>query len=168
MGKTSLALNIALHASQTIPVLFVTFEHAPTNLLLKALCAQAGVNPQQVQRGYADIQRLRQANMAWTQRNFQLALIEGASTLTVSQIRTYAVQAMHRFEAKHCLVIVDYLQLWAKIAGEYAGMALARERVERLGGALHELARALRSPVIALFPKPRPGELWAWQRRCGA
>ena len=67
MGKTSLALNIALHASQTIPVLFVTFEHAPTNLLLKALCAQAGVNPQQVQRGYADIQRLRQANMAWTQ-----------------------------------------------------------------------------------------------------
>ena len=51
MGKTTLAWQLATHVARDTPVVFVTFEHAPTNLLLKALCARAGVNPQDVQRG---------------------------------------------------------------------------------------------------------------------
>src|SRR2546428_13910202 len=59
MGKTTLAWQLATHIARDTPVVFVTFEHAPTNLLLKALCARAGVNPQDVQRGQADLTLLR-------------------------------------------------------------------------------------------------------------
>ena len=45
-------------------MLVVTFEHAPENLTLKALCARAGVNPRDVQRGYADLAKLRAAAAA--------------------------------------------------------------------------------------------------------
>ncbi|MEE8290601.1 MAG: DnaB-like helicase C-terminal domain-containing protein, partial [Candidatus Tectomicrobia bacterium] len=38
MGKTTLAWQIAVHAAQTMPVVYVTFENAPRNLALKGLC----------------------------------------------------------------------------------------------------------------------------------
>ena len=44
MGKTTLALQIAAAATTDVPVVVVTFEHAPANLTLKLLCARAGVN----------------------------------------------------------------------------------------------------------------------------
>ena len=59
MGKTTLALQIAAAATREVPVVVVTFEHAPANLTLKLLCARAGVNPRDVQRGYADLAKLR-------------------------------------------------------------------------------------------------------------
>jgi replicative DNA helicase len=45
MGKTTWALQLAAHATREVPVVFVTFENAPTALTLKALCAAGGVNP---------------------------------------------------------------------------------------------------------------------------
>jgi replicative DNA helicase len=39
MGKTTLALQVAAVATTDVPVVVVTFEHAPTNLTLKLLCA---------------------------------------------------------------------------------------------------------------------------------
>ena len=54
MGKTTMALQIATAATKDVPVVIATFEHAPANLTLKLLCARAGVNLRDVQRGYAD------------------------------------------------------------------------------------------------------------------
>ena len=155
MGKTTLALHIALHACQQLPVVFLTFEHGPQNLLLKALCAQAGINPQQVHRGYADIERFQHVALAWEHNNVPLAFIEGSSLLTVSQVRGYALRAMHRYRAQTCLLIVDYLQLWGKLSTEFSNSAAVRERVERLGGRLREAAMQLRSPVLALSSQNR-------------
>ena len=39
MGKTTLALQVAAAATTDVPVVVVTFEHAPANLTLKLLCA---------------------------------------------------------------------------------------------------------------------------------
>jgi len=58
MGKTTLALRLAVAATQEVPVVVVTFEHALANLTLKLLCARAGVNLHDVQRGYADLAKL--------------------------------------------------------------------------------------------------------------
>jgi replicative DNA helicase len=155
MGKTTLAWQLATHVARDTPVLFVTFEHAPTNLLLKALCARAGVNPQDVQRGQADLTLLRRAATAWQPSAQRLALIEGSSRLTVAQVRAHALQAMHRHHALRCLVVVDYLQLWAKVAEDLRSSFQVRERVELLGGALRELAMHLQSPVLALSSQNR-------------
>lgn len=155
IGKTTLAWQLATHITRDTPVLFVTFEHAPANLLLKALCARAGVNPQDVQRGQADLTLLRRAAVVWQPNTQRLALLEGSSRLTVAKVRAHALQAMHRHQAARCFVVVDYLQLWAKVAEDLRGSFQVRERVELLGGALRELALHLQSPVLALSSQNR-------------
>lgn len=155
VGKTTLALQLAAHATREVPVVFVTFENAPTALTLKALCAAGGVNPQDVSRGQADLARLRAAAQTWQPVAARLALVEGSSRLTVAQVRAQALRAMQHHGTTQCLVIVDYLQLWAKVAEELRGSVSVRERVELLGSALRELAARLHGPVLALSSQNR-------------
>jgi replicative DNA helicase len=155
MGKTTLALQIAAAATKEVPVVVVTFEHAPANLTLKLLCARAGVNPRDVQRGYADLVKLRAAADAWQPVAQRLAVVEGSSQLTVAQVRAQARRALRQHQAARCLVVVDYLQLWAKVAEDLRGNFSVRERVDMLGGLLRELALGLRSPVLALASQNR-------------
>lgn len=155
VGKTTLALQLAAHATREVPVVCVTFENAPTALTLKALCAAGGVNPQDVYRGQADLARLRAAAQTWQPVAARLALVEGSSRLTVAQVRAQALRAMQHHGTTQCLVIVDYLQLWAKVAEELRGGVSVRERVELLGSALRELAARLHGPVLALSSQNR-------------
>ena len=155
MGKTTLALQIAAAATQDVPVVVVTFEHAPANLTLKLLCARAGVNVRDVQRGYADLTKLRQAVVAWEPVAARLAVVEGSSQLTVAQVRAHALRAMRQHQTERCLIVVDYLQLWAKVAEDMRGNFTVRERVDMLGGLLRELALRLHSPVLALASQNR-------------
>jgi replicative DNA helicase len=155
MGKTTLALQIAGHVSRTVPVLYVTFENRPENLILKSICAKAGINPQGVLRGMADLAALRAGAAKWQEASERLALVAGTSKLTTAQVRTHAQRAMQRHDAKQCLVIVDYLQLWAKAAEALRRLPLVRERVEILGNHLRELALHLQSPVLALASQNR-------------
>jgi len=155
MGKTTLALQLAAAATKDVPVVVVTFEHAPANLTLKLLCARAGVNLRDLQRGYADLAKLRSAAEAWQPLAERLAVVEGSSQLTVAQVRTQARRAMRQHQTERCLVVVDYLQLWAKVAEDLRGNFSVRERVDMLGGLLRELALGLRSPVLALASQNR-------------
>jgi replicative DNA helicase len=155
MGKTTLALQIATAATQDVPVVIVTFEHAPANLTLKLLCARAGVNLRDVQRGYADLAKLRRTAEVWAPVGQRLAVVEGGSELTVAQVRAQARRAMRQHQAERCLVVVDYLQLWAKVAEDLRGNFSVRERVDMLGGLLRELALRLHSPVLALASQNR-------------
>jgi len=155
MGKTTLALQVAAAATTDVPVVVVTFEHAPANLTLKLLCARAGVNLRDVHRGYADLAKLRAAAEAWAPVAQRLAVVEGGSQLTVTQVRAQARRAMRQHQAERCLVVVDYLQLWAKVAEDLRGNFSVRERVDMLGGLLRELALGLHSPVLALASQNR-------------
>ena len=111
--------------------------------------------------------QLRRAAEAWQPVAERLAVVEGSSQLTVAQVRAQARRAMRQHQAERCLVIVDYLQLWAKVAEDLRGNFSVRERVDMLGGLLRELALGLRSPVLALASQNRSaGQLWQWQRQC--
>src|SRR5215831_6098456 len=155
MGKTTLALQVAAAATRDVPVVVVTFEHAPANLTLKLLCGRAGVNLRDVQRGYADLAKLRHAAEAWEPVAQRLAIVEGSSQLTVAHVRAQARRAIRQHQAERCLVVVDYLQLWAKVAEDLRGNFSIRERVDMLGGLLRELALGLHSPVLALASQNR-------------
>jgi replicative DNA helicase len=155
MGKTTLALQLAAAATKDVPVVVVTFEHASQNLTLKLLCARAGINPRDVQRGYADLAKLRSAAETWEPVAQRLAVVEGSGQLTVAQVRAQARRAMRQHQAERCLVLVDYLQLWAKVAEDLRGNFSVRERVDMLGGLLRELALGLHSPVVALASQNR-------------
>ena len=103
---------------------------------------------------------------AWEPVAQRLAVVEGSSQLTVAQVRAQARRAMRQHQAERCLVVVDYLQLWAKVAEDLRGNFSVRERVDMLGGLLRELALGLHSPVLALASQNRSaGQLRQWQRQ---
>ncbi len=108
------------------------------------------MNPRDVQRGYADLAKLRSAAEAWQPVAERLAGVEGSSQLTVAQVRAQTRRAMRQHQTECCLVVVDYLQLWAKVAEDLRGNFSVRERVDMLGGLRRELALGLHSRVLAL------------------
>jgi replicative DNA helicase len=168
MGKTTLALQMAAAATTDVPVVVVTFEHAPANLTLKLLCARGGVNLRDVQRGYADLATLRRTAEVWAPVGQRLAVVEGGSQLTAAHVRAQARRAMRQHQAERCLVVVDYLQLWAKVAEDLRGNFSVRERVDMLGGLLRELALGLRSPVLALASQNRSAGNYGNGKGCAA
>ncbi len=154
VGKTTFVLQLAAAATQEAPVLYVTYENSPSNLTLKAIASGAGISPQQVQRGWADTDELRRAAWEWRPVGERLAFVEGTGQLTVAQVRAQALKAMNRHQAKQCLVVVDYIQLWAKAGGDGRNLSV-RERVEVLGASLRELSMRLGSPVLAIASQNR-------------
>lgn len=163
-GKTTLALQMACDATREAPVIYLTFENSPANLTLKGLVARANqipelgkevLQPRDVMRGWVDPRKLRLAAGQWKPIAEKLAVVEGSGQLTVSQLRAKALEAMNRHGADRCLIVVDYLQLWAKASAEMRGLTTVRERVETLGTTLRELAMRLSSPVLALSSQNR-------------
>ena len=156
VGKTTLALQIGADAaSEGVPTLYVTFENSPRELVLKGMGRVGNVNPRDVRRGTVPMKETRDAAAAWREKANRLSFIEGRSDLTRGQIRGKGRRWMNRFDAGQCLVVVDYLQLYAKAASELDGTDTLRERVERMGQRLRELAMELRSPVLAIASQNR-------------
>lgn len=155
IGKTSLAWQIAEHATKEAPVLYLTFENSPKNLLLKSLCARAGCRAKDVQNGFIKRQTLEDAVHGWQQTISRIAIIEGNSKVNTPYLRAKAQQAMRRHETQRCLIVVDYLQLWAKSSESLRYYSSVRERVESLGTELRELSTRLHSPVLALSSQNR-------------
>jgi replicative DNA helicase len=156
VGKTSFALQVSTTVAESTPVVFVTFENSAENLTLKALCARAEVDTQDVRRGTADLEHLAAA-ATQLRRDVapRLAFIEGTLDLSVSDLHARAVELMNRLKTDRCLIVVDYLQVWGKAAVAYRELETARVRVETLGAALREMATALKSPVLALSAQNR-------------
>ena len=164
VGKTSLALQWACRAAEEVPVLYVTYENSPQSLVLKAICRMAGISPADVDRGRADLGKLREGIKVFLSSEIaphdgsegkigrhlggRLAFLEGNKRTTTAYIQGQARQAMARHGASRCLVVVDYLQRMAHAgASDYGSL---RENVSALTLELRELATRLDSPVLAL------------------
>ncbi len=148
-GKTTLCLQWAREAAaRGIPALFLTFDETPERLALKTLCAAAGLPQKQYAEGFGDLAKLDQARQEWAERLRALYFIEGAATMTVSQLRARTMQVMERHGAETAFVVVDYTQRWA--GGRYQGGGEFRHDIGKLIGELRdELANPLRVPVLA-------------------
>lgn len=169
VGKTTTAAQMAkAAAAEGVPVIFATFENSPANLVLKMICAQGGINTRDVKRGYADPDQLARAAVALEPVLRRIALVEGTGRLTVAQMRARALQAMNLHQTDKCLIVVDYLQLWAKASAELRGMLSARERIEALSAELGQLARRLKNPVLAIVSQNREKGDYGTSGRGGA
>lgn len=155
VGKTTFALQLAGAVAPSAPVIYASFENGPRNLVLKAICSTAGVNPFDVQRGTADLAKLHRGADAWEPIAERMVIMEGSAGLTVAQLRAMALRAMNRHKSERCLIIVDYLQLMAKGTQAYRGFSTVREKVESLGAELRSLSARLGSPVLALASQNR-------------
>lgn len=169
VGKTTLATQVSKAVADSgDPAIFATFENSAHNLLTKILCAEAGLNTRDVRRGYADPDRLARAAATLAPVLSRIVLVEGSGRLTVAQLRARALQAMNRCGSDKCLIVVDYLQLWAKASVEMRGLMSVRERVEALAAELRELAARLKNPVLAIASQNRTGAGLDYRRSGGA
>jgi replicative DNA helicase len=158
VGKTSLGLQIALHIARERPVIYVTFENSAPNLVLKALCASASLKSVDVSRGFVDLSPLSDASAALAVPLRHLQVVEGDGSFTVGMLRALARRGLEQCGGEGpCLVVIDYLQLWAKVSRELQVFSDTRTKVDVLGGELISLARRLDSPILALSSQSRAG-----------
>jgi replicative DNA helicase len=150
-GKTSLSLQFAVRACQRgIPAVYVTYENSPQNLVLKAICAWAGVSPLDIEQGaaHADDQRKFRAASRELEPMIlpRLSIIQGSMSLQLTEVRAKVIDTLRTQNANTCLVIFDYLQRAAPALGQNE----MRTNVSALAGHLRDLANHLGCPVLAL------------------
>jgi replicative DNA helicase len=145
-GKTSLALQWACEAASYGPVVYVTFENSPFNLIQKAICRIGHLSSSDVDRGRADIEKLKEGIAGFSNISGSLAFLEGNRNTNTTYIQGKALEAMNHFKAGKCLVIVDYMQEMAH--GE--NYTTLREKVSALAQSLRDMSRRLNSPVLAI------------------
>jgi len=154
-GKTTLANQIAYHvAREGWPVVYVSFENDPLDLLLKQLCRLAGQSLLQAQKGKAEGQELKAAADRLTREVGDLLYyFAGGSETTPPKVRARVKQALAQHGAARGLVVIDYLQKMALVK-QVGDM---RDCVNRLSLQLRDLAREVDSPLLAVAALSREG-----------
>jgi len=146
MGKTALAMNIAMNAcaARSAPIVCFNLEMAKEELARRLLCSEARVDGGRLRTGGLtrdDWTRLTSA--AGTLTNMPL-YIDDTPAISVMELRGKA----RRLKAEHDLgmIVIDYLQLMR------AGTKVeSREKeVSEISRSLKALSKELRVPVVAL------------------
>lgn len=143
MGKTALALNMAMAAGRSGKrVGFWSLEMSNEELTGRLLCSEGRVDSHRFRSGQlaiTDWERLANASNRITES--KIKLMDGAA-LTVSELRARARKLHGKGELD--MVFVDYLQLMQ-------GNAESREReIAEISRGLKMLAKELNLPVVAL------------------
>ena len=143
MGKTALALNLALHAALAgEAVAVVTLEMTKEQLLQRAAFCLAGVDAYSAARGIG-AQRLIAAAERLSKTRLYVFEPPGP---TPQQVQAACYRVRQR-EKRLGLVVVDYLQLMETRSRKNSSRA---EDVAEVSRAMKRLAKALRCPVLAL------------------
>jgi replicative DNA helicase len=158
-GKTTLVNQWAYIAASAaagdgVPVLYVSFENPPDDLVRKQLTRLAGVNATDVLRGRADLATITGAGQQFVdQVGSRLVYLRATAHTTVAAIQRQAERLRQDHQqdgtAPPVLVIIDYLQKLALTEGSSGGEDM-RHRVSRVVQELRDLAHALDSPVLAI------------------
>ena len=150
-GKSSLALQWALHVAQNQPVAFFSVEMSQQEQAFRVLATLAHVDGHHLQCGQlstVDQAQVGLALAAFGQRQFWL---DDSGAVSLLQIRSRA----RRLKATHGLglILVDYLQLLQH------GRAESREQaVAATARLLKQVARELDVPLVALCQLSRKVE----------
>lgn len=155
-GKTNLSNQIACHVAATgVPTIYLTYENAIDDLVLKQVCRLAGVSPSMVRRGAVEPDKLTTALQTFRDRaGRSLYYVSGTASTSVATIRALVEQVKRQHpDAGHPLVVVDYLQSLARstaVVGRGTGVDDMRGRVGGVSLQLRDLATETGSYVWAI------------------
>jgi replicative DNA helicase len=152
-GKTALAANMLLNASQHCPVLFVSIEMGRCQIMQRMLSGMTGVNSVKVRHATVndqDIDRMKDATARLRGGKFWIADVPGANIAEVIQV----ARQVKRKRPELAVVAVDYMQL---VRHENRRMP-RHEQVADISGRLKALARTLNVCVVALSQLNRESE----------
>lgn len=148
MGKTALALNIAVNAARARrdrPVLIFSLEMAMQQLMLRLLCSEARVNLRQLARGVAHRDDwFHLVDAAAKLRQLDILLDDSCQ---VSPLELSAKARRVKHDRGLGLIVIDYLQLMT------LGLRFAENRVAEIGiitRQLKLLAKELEVPILVL------------------
>lgn len=155
MGKTALALNISANVAKEKPVVLFSLEMSKEQLINRILCAESEIDAQRIrtcQLTEMDLNNLKKASEKI--KDWKL-FIDDSSAVSVMDIRTKSRKIMMQTGEALGLIVIDYIQLMAGLAGK--GVNPVQE-VAAISRGLKALARDLKVPVLALSQLSRAVE----------
>jgi replicative DNA helicase len=154
MGKTSLCLNIAQHASfkagETVGIF--SLEMSKEQLVLRLLCADARIDAHRLRTGRLQEKDWARLAKAYSALSDSKIFIDDSASITPLEMRAKC----RRLKAEHGLglVVVDYLQL-VSAPGRVENR---QQEIASISRSLKGLAKELDCPVLALSQLSRAPE----------
>ena len=155
MGKTSIALNIALHVAMQLhkKVAIFSLEMSREQLATRLLSRAALVPSQNLFTGRLTEQQWRDVSAAAGPLSAADILIDDNSTLTVADMN-----AQCRTIKDLDLVVIDYLQLMSSAGGRSSSNDSRTQAVSEISRMMKVMAKQLGVPVICLSQLNRAAE----------
>lgn len=153
MGKTSLALSIALNvAKRGVPVGFFSLEMSKEQLAQRLLTAEAKVDYRRVRTADLEDDDWQKLTEAATRIGQAAIFIDDTPGLTVREMRARA----RRLKAEYNLglLIIDYLQLMQS----HRRVENRQQEIADISRSLKSLAKELNIPILALSQLSRAVE----------
>lgn len=143
-GKTSLAMQIALHVAKTQPVAFIELEMESRMLLLRTVAGETGIPVRRMLDGIRDGEfgKITDAIQGLAHRKLNIVAQRG---MTIAQIEARIRSMKRRYGIK--LAVIDHLGL-IKRPGKYR--VNKHEKDFDNAEDLMELGKALGIPILAL------------------
>jgi replicative DNA helicase len=156
VGKTSLALNMAVNAAkQGTVVAFFSLEMPSQQLVQRLLAAEARIDNNRIRTGRlndSDWHEIIQAGEALHKTAFS---IDDSPDLSIMELRAKARRQLRAAEPGKALIVVDYLQLMSSSRRNERDRWLEVGEISR---GLKILAKELSVPVLALSQLSRSVE----------
>src|SRR5437868_7352499 len=147
MGKTALALNIAVHVAVNngLPVAVFSMEMSATQLAMRMLGSIARVDQHKMRTGRLNDKEWSEISEATAKLHEAPIFIDEGGALTALEVRARA-RRLRRQYSKLGLVVIDYIQLMSA-TGQGENRATEISEISR---SLKAMAKELDVPVIAL------------------
>lgn len=156
MGKTSLALSIAMnaavHAETKTPTIIFSLEMSKAQLVQRLLCSEAEIDIHRLRGGKLSSGEITKLGMAAGPLHEASVFIDDTAAINVMEIRAKC----RRLKAKDQLglIIIDYLQLMTSVDK----VENRQQEISQISRALKGIAKELGVPVIALSQLSRAVE----------
>ena len=155
MGKTALALNIAVNATRANKVVaFFSLEMSGEQLAKRLLSMISGVNSFYLSTGNLTDEDINNLSNALQELEYMKLFIDDTSGLTLQTFQQRARQL--KFEYDIDLIVIDYIQLMQG-SKEFRGNRV--QEVSEISRGLKSLAKELNIPILAVSQLSRNVEM---------
>ena len=169
MGKTALALNIAVHMAvkEEKAVAFFSIEMSSIQVLMRMMAIHAKVSMSAIRTAKPNLTHKEWSDLELAASELQKAKLYVDDSASLSIVEMKARARKLKAEKNLDIVFVDYLQL-IKVAGENLRRSDTRaQEVTVITAALKELAKELQIPVVAMAQLNRSPETRGGKREKG-
>ena len=162
MGKTALALNIAMNAALEKNIVAVfSLEMSKEQLGHRLLSSYSGINSQKLSTGNFDDNEFNELVDTLNRLVESKLFIDDTAGITVLELRSKARKIKNEYGLD--LIVIDYLQLMQGNSRKGSDFNRQQE-ISEISRSLKALARELKVPILALSQLSRSVELRADKR----